>query len=189
MEDRRFVIVRVALGDLGHGLLEGHDARRVRHAFTLVVGRDRRDVIALARGRPGRQGRGLVRGRLPGGELGRSGRAPDHVIVAHRDAPLRHRARGILSGHRREGLGRLGVGEGVEQRHAALECGLKIRTARRGEVHVAEPLGCSVRVLVLVLREGAHREEREDGSESGEGSRGAHGGSPGSRRRTRHGDG
>jgi hypothetical protein len=55
MEDRDLVIVGIALRDAGHRLVVGDDPRRVRDVVALVVRADRRDQVALTRGRLGRE--------------------------------------------------------------------------------------------------------------------------------------
>ena len=98
-----------------------------------VEGRDRRDVVLLALGfrRRGECLRDRLRARL---QRRRAGRKPQRVPMAHRDAPIAHRAAGLRFGDRGERLQRLGIPERVQGPHGVLERLLRGRPAGDREI-------------------------------------------------------
>ncbi len=164
VEDRGLVVVGEALRQSLHRVAIRRGARAVVEPLLVAVERgDRVDVALLpVRLRPEVErppGRGLARG-----ELGGARRSPDRVVVGHRDAPLRHAARGILRRDLLEREARLLVAEGVEQRDRAREVLRDRRRTGRREVYGAELLAAgSMDVGGRLLSEGVGGGRGENG--------------------------
>ena len=174
VEDRGLVVVGVALAHARHRLFVGHDARRMRHRIALVVGGDASDVVALTGARRA-QGRRLLRRRSSCSEFALRRRPPDGVEVRHRDAPLRQAAIWILRRNLLEHRRRLGVGEGMQKRQAALEGRLNLPVARGWKADLAELLWRDVRVIMFVLGECPARHQRQGSRHELTGTEGPHG--------------
>src|SRR5207245_1109130 len=142
----------------------------------LVVGGDASDVVALT-GARGAQGRRLLRRRSSGGEFVLRRRPPDGVEVRHRNAPLRQAATWIFRRNLLEHRRRLGVGEGMQKRQAALEGRLNLRLARGRKADLAELLWRDMHVVMFVLGECPARHERQGSRHELAGTEGPHGSS------------
>ena len=168
VEDRGLVVVRKPPGDRQHGLLVGRRAGRVRERPGIPVeDADRVDVSPLALGRSSERGR-FLRGRPAGRELRGIRRGPDGVVVGHGDAPVGHRATGVLLRHELEGPARLFVSERVHEGDGAREVRLDLRAAGRREVDFAELVARAVGMVVRLLPQQRRRREHPDRRENSE---------------------
>ena len=130
-------IIGIAQVHLLHRLFVSDRAGAVIDLVVVPVeGRDRRDVIAFAIGLLLRGHRLLdrLRARL---QRRRVGRVPQRVPMAHRDAPIAHRAIGFDLGHGSKGLDRLLVPEGVQDPDGLIEFLLRRRAAGNRKIDLA----------------------------------------------------
>lgn len=169
VEDRRFGIVPVPAGDARHGVAVGLESPLLRHAVGVHVQlRGSVDVVTLAIGlRPDRP-RPLDRAQpLP--KLGRRASAHGERVApaAQRNPPLRHRARGVGGERRVERLDRGAELERVEQGHRTVECRLRARGTRSGEMDRPQLLTRQARVLVLLRSDRAAEENDEQNQRTG----------------------
>jgi hypothetical protein len=141
VEDCRLRIVRIFLHDLFHRLFVGETAcRLVDLVVVFVVKLDRREPVALALGLGA--DRLTLFHRFPSVLQDRSGKRQDQRVgtVADRDAPVGDCALRIGGSGVGEGLDAVRIDERVHHREAAVEFLLRLRRARRLEVHAAEIL-------------------------------------------------
>ena len=140
VEGLRLPILRIAGEHQLHRLLVGGGARAVVEAIRILEeGVRGRDVVSLAR-RGVSDRLGLLHRFDPSLERGGARRRPDLVPLAHGDAPVGDGTVRVGLGHGREGLRRLQVPEGVQDRHRLVEGLLHRRLARDREAHLSDPV-------------------------------------------------
>jgi hypothetical protein len=163
VEDARLRILLVGIRQFLHRLLIGNGpGARVHVRGVLVEQRHSLDVVALPL-RLGRRSTPFVYGCLPERDRLHASEATERVPPpAHRDAPTRHRAVGILRQHLFERIDGGREPERMEQRDAAIEVGRDVCRARRRKVNVAEALRYTG-WLVLVLSAYVQRPSEHQG--------------------------
>ena len=141
IEDAGLLVVGEAGVNLLHRLLVGDRAGLVVELVVISIERgDRRDIGLLALGlRPGGVG---LRDRFGAGLQRRlARRVPQRIPVAHRDAPIGHRAVGLRLGDVAEAFQRLRVPERVQRPGGVVERLLRRRAARDREIDLLDRPG------------------------------------------------
>ena len=134
IKDRCFNVVRICRMQFRH--LPGKLLQPLvqQHIIALVKRRNGFDVLLLARTLLVSFGNTLRFGGR-GSALGHIDLPPQAMQMRHGDSPLRHGAIAVFFGQGSEGVARLVIFEGVQQRHCMIELGLQRLVARGLEIH------------------------------------------------------
>ena len=162
IEDPRFHVSRIRADDPLHRLFVRNGACALRRSVGAGIKLGSRgDERALARRRRA-CGLRLLNGGPPKLDLLRRAESGKRIApAAERDAPVGHRAGGILRGDPLERGDRLRKPEGMQQRDRAVEVGTQGWRARRHEAHVvAADVAAACRVIVLREYGHAHDEQQ-----------------------------
>ena len=130
-------ILGVAEVDLFHRLLVGDGPRvMIKLVAFAIEGRDRSDVVLLTFGLWSR-GNGLLYRLSARLQRRRARWIPQWIPMAHRDAPIPHRAAGFGFGDRGKPLQCLGIPERMQGPHGLLKCRLDGRPTGNPKVNFA----------------------------------------------------
>ena len=137
VEHRGLAILGVMEVDLFHRLLVGDGPGvMIKLVAVAIEGRDRGDVVLLTFGLRSR-GNGLLYRLSACLQRRRARWIPQWIPMAHRDAPIPHRAARFGFGDRGKPLQGLGIPEGMQGPHGLLECPLDGRPTGNPKVNFA----------------------------------------------------